>query len=331
MIKLTTPNRSLLLWYIAIIVPVVVSTAAGLDEVGQGVLGKKIEHYKELGYTVFPAGPYPDTPLVSGDYVVVSYPFHEILTVPASRDIVMQSGIRLFFEPSVRFEVAGSLQGRFVVLNSVPKEQLYLGTLKSDTNWNGIHVAESGRLDLSRAVLSGADTLIAAEAPRESMRLKCLELRNPGSCPIVIQGECIPVNDPSCFTPPPPQETEALVAEPKISPTAPADTAAEAKSATEAPVLPPTTAKRPVLRTTSKWATIGFGALAVGAGIAAYTYHREAGDHRSEENRVTSTHKAAQARENYNDAIRNRDLTRNLALGAAVLSAGFGVIFIVNF
>ena len=279
----------------AAIVPAIVSTATGLDEVGQGVLSKKIEHYRQMGYAVLPAGSYPDTPLVSDDYVVVSYPFHDILTVPVSKKSDLQSGTRLFFEPSVRFAIEGSLQGRFVVLNSVLKEQLYLGTLKSDTNWQGIHVAESGSLDLSRAVLSGADTLIAADAPMQSLQLECLELRTPGSCPITVGDECLFVDNPSCFTPP---EPGVPLAESEMPSAVPDDNATSLKVSAEKSMPPPPTTKYPVLRKTSKWATIGFAALAAGAGIAACTYHREAGEYQSEENRATSADNAIQAHEN---------------------------------
>lgn len=316
-------NRNLTLWYVAMIVPLFVSIAVGLDEVGQDVLNKKIDHYEDLGYSVIPAGSFPDRSPAPNDWMIISYPFHDLLTVEASQEIILKPGTRLFFEPSVRFDIKGSVQGKYVSLSGVPEEHLYLRSLKSDTKWRGLRVSRNGRLDFYRVALSGADTLVVSEAPWDSVRISCSEFRKPGACPVSIQNECPEMNDPLCFTLQKPIEPVVKSEEPTPPPT----TIETAK----AEPLPQTTSKRPILRRASKWASIGFGAVAVGAGIVSYAKHAKAGEYRYRENRAASADAAAQAHENYTDAVETRNMTRNVALGAAVLSAGFGVAFILTF
>lgn len=314
-------NRNLPLWYVTMMVPLFVSIVVGSDDVGQDVLNKKVDHYEELGYSVIPAGSFPGRSPASNDWMIISYPFHDILTVESSQEIILEPGTRLFFEPNMRFDIKGSVRGKYVSLSSVPEEHLYLRSLKSETNWRGLRVTRSGRLDFSRVALSGADTLVVSEAPWDSVRINCSEFRKPGACPVSIQDECPEMNDPLCFTLQKPIEPVV-----RSEQTTPPPGIIETPKAEPPPQAAP---KRPVLRGALKWASIGLGAVTVGAGIVSYAKHAKADEYR--ENRVTSADAAAQAHENYNDAVEAGNITRNVALGAAILSAGFGIAFIMNF
>ena len=161
--------------------------ASGQPRSTDRMLDKKIDHYREKGYTVIKAGDFPSGNLTNTtNYVVVSVPYRDMLKIPESRTVILESGTRLFIEPSVSIQIDGRLEAEYTGLNGVPPSDLYLGQMITNKNWRGIQVGASGSLRLSGVTISDVDSAVVCSAPRDSINLTCIKITGKTACAVTI-------------------------------------------------------------------------------------------------------------------------------------------------
>ena len=179
----------------------IVATALGQPNSSAGVLAKKVEHYQTKGYSVIKAGDFPPAGINnSANYVVVSHPYHNVLRVPALKTVTLEPGTRLFIEPGIKMQVDGHLNAAYAGFSGVVASDLYLGQMIANKNWRGIGVAETGSLNFKGVTIQDADSAINSIASANSLHIECLKIAEKQDCAVKIQGVCIPVEDPTCFT-----------------------------------------------------------------------------------------------------------------------------------
>ncbi len=164
-------------------------------------LAKKIQHYEKKGYRVILAGMFPNTiPEASENQVLIGYPTATELVIPPSFEVPLENSTRFFVEPGFKIHVAGSLRGRNITFQNIPKTELYKSEKYSHSNWLGITVSQKGSLSLEQSHLLGSDTLLYVQATESNLRLNCVFFKETSECPFVINNHCSTLNFDNCVT-----------------------------------------------------------------------------------------------------------------------------------
>ena len=264
-----------------------------------------------------------------GDYATGIYVVLEDIIIRQGKQMVIAAGCTLLVAPDRKIITEGQLickgtADNRILFSLLPRNKQYAAAADSSVSdkkrWRGILITKIGSAALDNTVIRNTDSALVSLAPPEALKLECIDLPSDAACPVNILGNCPRIDSPTCFT----------LREGMMNPDSGTKTVSMQPGKPD--LTGSQTGNRKVLwKNVGLWSSAGFGAVAVGTGIAAFVFDRQAQKHRDEENKATSERQTLDANEKYSNAMKRRNVANMSSISAGVLTIGMGVVYIFNF
>jgi len=161
---------------------------------------EKRAFYQKKGYHLLPEN------LSTANLDLKKYVAIADVRIDRNASIVLAHGSAVYFEPGAELTVNGEFiaEGENV-LTSIPRDDIFASLEESDSLWEGVTVAESGRLICMDGVISAARQAITAPAGADTIALTAMTFLRIKQTPVTIRGEDQNVKQgmPSLFSWPP--------------------------------------------------------------------------------------------------------------------------------